>query len=373
MYNLIISKNLEEYNWNDELKKNQCSNFFQTKEYLESQSNSNEKFPIFIMVKNETGKILGQLGVIVKKSPTVYSSKILKNISKIFSVLGNRISWVGGPIIHSEQKSEREEILEIIIQGLEQVSRTNDVFMIDGYTNPLDKTIDNNYKNKFLENGFSKINFLTYVLDLTKTDEVIWNGLNKSARRDVQKAEKKEIIVKEFEENDLEEFFKLSKIWGKTKGIEKSENSLNMKMYWEYYKKGTEKIFLAYENNELISSHRIGIFNKIAYSHSLISSYKKSGSIGGPYLTWYAMRWAKENGMKVYDFSGGEAPQKEEFDLKYEKQWGSLLAYKKKWGGEEIPYYHFVKIQKKNAQKIMRILLKFDLLIKNYNRKQFQG
>ena len=365
-----ILKTINGQIWNQHLLLSKSSTFFQTYEYLFTQHHGN-KFPIFIYVLDDNEKIKAQLGVIVQKSPMVYSTKILKSISKIFSIFGNRISWTGGPIIHTQDNHERNEILKLILQGLDKISKENNVFMIDGYTNPLDIKIDEDYKRIFSDNGYSKIDFVTYIIDLSKNDTDIWDGLNKSAKRDVARAKKDQITVKELEQKDLVAFWKLAKIWGKTKGIETSDDTSLMKHYWEYYQKGVEKVFLAYENNEIISSHRIGVFNHITYSHSLVNSYKKRGSVGGPYLTWYGIQWAKQMGMKMYDFSGGQMPSNQNNDEQYEKQWSSLLAYKAKWGGKELPYFHFVKIQKKNNYNMMRILLKIDWFVRNYKKNRF--
>ena len=77
--------------------------------------------------------------------------------------------------------------------------------------------------------------------------------------------------------------------------------------------------------------------------------------------------------MKMYDFSGGQMPSNQNNDEQYEKQWSSLLAYKAKWGGKELPYFHFVKIQKKNNYNMMRILLKIDWFVRNYKKDRFSG
>jgi lipid II:glycine glycyltransferase (peptidoglycan interpeptide bridge formation enzyme) len=107
------------------------------------------------------------------------------------------------------------------------------------------------------------------------------------------------------------------------------------------------------------------------YSHSLINSYEKPGTLGGPYLTWFALQWAKQNGMRYYDFSGGEAPSDEGIE-QYQKRWGSLLTYKKKWGGQELPYYHLVKIRKRLSYKAMRALLKVDWAYRSYKKKKYE-
>ena len=77
--------------------------------------------------------------------------------------------------------------------------------------------------------------------------------------------------------------------------------------------------------------------------------------------------------MKIYDFSGGEAPPSNKEDMeRYTQQWESLFAYKRKWSGSEFPYYHFIKIINKERYKLYRALSKPDLLLRNYKKKHFK-
>ncbi len=57
----------------------------------------------------------------------------------------------------------------------------------------------------------------------------------------------------------------------------------------------------------------------------------------------------------------------------YSKQWDSLFAYKKKWGGEQYPYFHFIKITNNQKYKLFRLLSKPDSLIRNYKKNQYQS
>ena len=367
-FNFEILKDVNTEEWNKNLKKCNYSNFFQTAEYLYSQKDENKKFPVFIYVYDELGGVKGQLGIVIQKSQFIYSTKFLKPFAKIITIFGSRGSWVGGPIIHSDDDKRRKEVLNEIINAIEKIANINNLIIIDGYTPPQDTKINEEYKLQFKNKKYSIRNFITYVTDLLKSEEFIWNQMHKSAKRDVTKAQKNEIIVKELDKEQLDDFFNLSKIWAKTKGIEKSSNFSMKEKYWNYYKKGIEKIFLAYENNVLVSSHRIGCFNKIVYSHSLVNSYSKAGTVSGSYLTWYALQWAKKNGMIIYDYSGGIVSENTSKNNKNIKQLNNLMIYKKKWGGQKFPYYHFTLIRKKNSYKIMRSLLKLDWILRERKR-----
>jgi len=373
MYNLKILNEIESSKWDKDLVNCEYSNFFQSGEYLLSESGA-DKFPIFIYVTDEFGALKGQMGIIVHKSPLIYSANLLKIFAKIFSKLGNRITWVCGPIIHSNDKNSRIEILHAMIKSLDTISEKHNVILIDGYTPPQDVTIDEFYIDEFRKNNYNVTNFFTFVTDLSKSEEEIWSSLNKNAQRDVTRSQKRNISVRELGYEQLDQFFLISEKWAQTKGIVKSMPRLVKERYWDYYKKGVEKVFLAYEDDEMIASHRLGCFNRIAYSHSLINSYTKEGNLGGPVLTWHALQWAKKEEMRIYDFSGGEAApiDANEFE-KYDKQWNSLLSYKRKWGGEEFPYFHVVKVRKKFAYKVMRVLLKIDWRYRSFKKKKYEN
>ena len=90
------------------------------------------------------------------------------------------------------------------------------------------------------------------------------------------------------------------------------------------------------------------------------------------YLPGMQFNGQKKTGMRIYDFSGGESPTSDERDKKrYSEQWESLLTYKRKWGGNEFPYYHVVKVRKDKSYKLFRIISKPDQLFRNYKKKNF--
>ena len=92
------------------------------------------KFPQFILVINEKNEIVGQLGLTITKERRAYSTQFLKQVLKIASKLGNRGSWVSGPIIFSDKKKERLEILDLIIKSA-RVSISRDLLISQFWQN----------------------------------------------------------------------------------------------------------------------------------------------------------------------------------------------------------------------------------------------
>jgi len=362
---------VESKEWNQNLLKSSYSTFFQTKDYLSYKDP--KKFPKFIQVINEKNEIVGQLGVMIIKERGGYSTKFLKQVTKIASKLGGRGSWVSGPIIFSDQKKARLEILNLIIKALDKIAKENNLMIIDGYSPPQDFLVDKDYKEKFRKNGYKIEKFLTLTSYLNQSTGDLWKKVKKSARNDVTKAKRENIIVKEISDKIvLQNYKKLTQKWAKTKGIQIT-NIDNIDEDWKYLKSGIQKFFLAYQNNEILAGLRVGVFNKIAYTHQVLNSYSNAGNVAGPLLTWHAIEWAKKEGISIYDFSGGEASPRNEADqLRYNEQWKHLFTYKRKWGGEEFPYYHFIKIINKERYKLFRIFTKPDWLIRNYRKKHYK-
>ncbi|OLB92339.1 MAG: hypothetical protein AUH25_00725 [Thaumarchaeota archaeon 13_1_40CM_38_12] len=370
MYKIKIVKEVEPVKWDNELIKGDYSTFFQTAEYLFSESRD-ERFPIFIYIVDENERIRGQLGLIIRNPINLYSSVIFRKFGKILSKLGSKGIWVSGPIIHTIDERERTEILRKIIESLDSIAREYNLILIDGYSPPQDLLIDKNYLGEFRKNNYHVEEFVTLATNLDKNIEELWNNVTKKSRGDVKRAEKRNIRVKTLEEySEVIDYFKLGKEWAETKGIKMINLTERAQKYWNYYKTGIEKIFLAYDGDELISGLRLGCFNGIAYTHEVLNSYSRPTNLGGTLLTWWALKWAKDFGLRIYDFSGGLAPPKNSIDKKYHEQWDSLFSYKKKWGGSEFPYYHLIKIQKKRSHKILRALGRLDWSYRNYKKRR---
>lgn len=374
MYSYTISESVDANEWNTNLKKSDYANMFQTADYLLYESAVDGRTPQFVHVFDGSGAVIGQLGLIISRSASAYSSPLIQNFLGIFSSLGKKALWASGPIVHSEDKATRLRILEQIILALDEISTKNDLSLISGYTPHQDMLIDDSYKDTLKNHGYRMQNFLTYATSLKPTIDELWQQIEESSRRDVKKAQKRDLTVKEIENlTDVKNYFELGEKWAETKGISTTISQKQIEAYWEYYKKDVEKVFLAYEDGELVSSHRLGHFNKIVVSHRLTSSYSKAGSIGGPFLVWHAIQWAKNSGMRIYDFTGGEAPPSDDTKLeKYNKQWATLLAFKRKWGGTEYPYYQFVKVRNPRKYKIFRAATKIDWIYRNYKKNRYE-
>lgn len=333
--------------WNDSLVKNPAGNFFQNSDYL--RSDSENSFPVFISVFDESENLVGQLGISVIKTTVLYSSSLLRSVLHMFSKLTTRGIWLYGPLIQSENQKERMKILEQIIIAVDHVCKKFNLVFMEGYTSPYDNLINEEYVKLFAENDYVVSEHVTFISDLTRPIEQIWQNISKKARGDVNRAKRRNIIMKEMNTiEELKEFLLLHKSWAQTKGLEITNPFQDLDKLWHNHESGTEKFFLAYQNDKLISGLRISCYNGIAYTHFVVSAYSESTSLGGTLLTWSAIEWGKNVGLRLYDFSGGPKS--------YLDNDNTLLFYKKKWGGDEYIHYNVIKVRKKLGYVLYRFL-----------------
>lgn len=358
MYRFEISFEIDPVKWNNDLLKSEYSTFFQTTHYLKK---SGDTYPVFINVFDENEIVVGQLGLKIVNTAEFYASPILLKFLKLIKSITKRAIWIGGPIIHIHDLKQRDEILQCIMQSLEIVLKTNKVVFLYGYSPPRDLLINQNFLKYFKQNHYIINEYVTFFTDLTQNIEDIWKRLHHSATDDIRRAKKRSIVVKELKlQDELQNFVKLHKKWGETKGLSVNYSLDELKSLWDNINNDVEKIFFAFNNEKIISAIRIAIFNNIAHANFIINSYDSKTSLGGPMLTWSILEWAKVNNLKFYDFTGGTNPKNPEND----NSDSSLVNYKKKWGGEQIPYFRFFKTVNPNKFFIYGILMKIQVFIR---------
>ena len=368
MYKTKISTEINSNDWNSELKKSNYSTYLQTAEYLNINSNENT-FPIFISVLDEKNAVVGQLGLLIIKTSVQYGSALFQKISKIISGVSTRGIWQYGPTIHTENKMEKKEILRMILKANNEIIKKYNLVFIEGYSAPLDVSLCDEEIKEYEKYGYNTKKFVAFLTDLKKPIEEIWKNVQQYAKKNVNRAAKRGVTIKELKTfEDSKQAISLFQKWGKTKGLIISDPEQQLKKFWDRQNSGFEKTFLAFKEEQLVSSITISHFNNIVVPIQVLNSYSSiARNLGGPALTWYAIKWSKEFKFGIYDITGGPLlPENEQVNDK--KRPFSLIHYKKKWGGKQYIHYHFIKINKKSSYMIYKKLFKILKWYHNKNR-----
>tara|TARA_Y100000782_G_C10143556_1_gene248366 strand:- start:134 stop:1264 length:1131 start_codon:yes stop_codon:yes gene_type:complete len=368
MYKTKISTEINSNDWNSELKKSNYSTYLQTAEYLNINSNENT-FPIFISVLDEKNAVVGQLGLLIIKTSVQYGSALFQKLSKTISGVSTRGIWQYGPTIHTENKMEKKEILRMILKANNEIIKKYNLVFIEGYSAPLDVSLCDEEIKEYEKYGYNTKKFVAFLTDLKKPIEEIWKNVQQYAKKNVNRAAKRGVTIKELKTfEDSKQAISLFQKWGKTKGLIISDPEQQLKKFWDRQNSGFEKTFLAFKEEQLVSSITISHFNNIVVPIQVLNSYSSiARNLGGPALTWYAIKWSKEFKFGIYDITGGPLlPENEQVNDK--KRPFSLIHYKKKWGGKQYIHYHFIKINKKSSYMIYKKLFKILKWYHNKNR-----
>jgi peptidoglycan pentaglycine glycine transferase (the first glycine) len=170
---------------------------------------------------------------------------------------------------------------------------------------------------------------LNWLLDITKSEEEILAAMKPKHRYNINLAVKKGVIVKAGTKQDILEIWKLLlETAGKNKFRLHPQN-----YYWQMFEALSPdylKIFLAQYQGQTLAGLFLAIFGDTAvFLHGGSSVINKE--VMAPYaLHWEAIKFARENGLKLYDF-GGVAPIEDS-----QHTWAGVSRFKRGFGGFEL-------------------------------------
>jgi hypothetical protein len=150
--------------------------------------------------------------------------------------------------------------------------------------------------------GFTRSEFGTLIIDLTKDLDDIWSKFDKYYRKHINRAEREGVIIKL--NQNYEEFYDINRSFRQLKGLPKFFISIDyMKKY------GT--LFIIEFDGEILGGclcleDKNNIRGLIAASKRLEVDREKSKLIGraNRLIHWYIIKYAKEKGIKEYDMGG---------------------------------------------------------------------
>ncbi len=198
-------------------------------------------------------------------------------------------------------------------------------------------------ESNYLKNGYrkTKLHFApssTIKIDLSKSENEIFNSFSENARRNIRKAEKNRLKIKVVDlKNDQELkyfdiYFNLLKSLTKQKKFYapgREESFKKMMMF-----KNNSVLLFAYENDSPVAVVWLGYFDGvITYMQTGIAEvgYKQ---LANYLLVWEGMKWAKKKKIKIFDFESIYDSR----NPRENKRWIGFSEFKKRFHGEKIDY-----------------------------------
>jgi lipid II:glycine glycyltransferase (peptidoglycan interpeptide bridge formation enzyme) len=182
--------------------------------------------------------------------------------------------------------------------------------------------------------GFSKQEVTTLVIDLNQDLNKIWNNINKSSRRAINKAKEMGVNIRINQGYDI--FYNLNSEFRKLKGLPRSDIDIE-------FMKENGILFLSELDGEIIAgqfylSDGKNFRTLIGASRRLEENIKSQTSGNSKrLLIWEAIKYAKENGMITFDMGGYYTGKKHDFQKE------NINKFKKSFGGKLITNYKYQK------------------------------
>ena len=172
-----------------------------------------------------------------------------------------------------------------------------------------------NCKNSlaFIWNDFTVQNRFTYLLDLTQTEDSIWNNFRENIRRQIRKAEKT-LKVNIHEDYSLIESTLKGSYHGQKSPYPGYESSLFERIAIYLKKHSTGKLFKAVDEENNVHSNLTLVWDNTS-AYYLIggadAAFKNSGALS--LLMWQAIKEAKKEGKQFFNFEGSIIPSIEKY------------------------------------------------------------
>ena len=181
---------------------------------------------------------------------------------------------------------------------------------------------------KLPELEFKKKQWSTYLIDLEKTKEELFENLSKhNARKNIERSIERGVAIEEITKKNIEEYFSLLNSARLSSGIKgQIEEFYDL---WNNLGKLGFGGFLARKDGIPLGGLTFSSFNSYINEWGVARSQKDFNEklYSQDLIKWKIIEWGLENKMKWYDLSGfnpNPTSKKEEGIMQYKKKWGGL-------------------------------------------------
>jgi hypothetical protein len=189
----------------------------------------------------------------------------------------------------------------------------------------------------FIWKKFKVVPNYTYLIDLNYSFEDLWQRISKVRKNEIKKTKSDGLVARQTEDFTVVKNLVLKTFSRQNKDI--NEYYLD-RILFDFANRGNSYAFVTYMEDKPVAGTFIVYHNNVA--HALLGGYdhKQKHRGAGPLADWECIIYAKQMGLRYFDFEGSMIPLVE----KYMRGFGGILT----------PYYTINK-----AKLPLEILLKF--------------
>jgi serine/alanine adding enzyme len=317
MYRIINDpEEIDRKAWADFVNNHPNGNIFQSPNMFEVYENSPLQKPYIFACYDLNSELCG-----------ILLANILKVSSGFTGIFSSRSIIQGGPLI----KNELPEIFELIIQYYNRFIKNKVIY----------SQFRNQWVSKhtdvFLKNGYEYEDHLNIYIDLTKSQEVLWNELHTNRKKNLKKSTKALVEIKEIQQaNELKDGYEILKEVYKNANVPLAPEQFFKNAWNVLQKENLIKIFGAYHGRELLGIRLILCYKNVITDWYAGSFQKHYNKYPNDLLLWEIFLWGRNNKYELFDFGGAGKPS-----VPY-----GVRDYKIKFGGNLVNFGRFENIHK---------------------------
>ncbi len=242
-----------------------------------------------------------------------------------------------GPIIGNENSEQFSDIVKVISKELIRIAKENKCVFLRVSTSIVASP---DRIKAFKKLGFRNAPIhvhseLSWILNITKSENVLLNEMKKNTRYGIRKAERDGIkIVSSTNPEDIEVFWNLHQKTAIYHSFVPYSKDYIYKEFLEFSKTDSARWYFAHYNNEVVSAAMIIFTPWSAFYHHGASLHSHSSITPSELLQWQAIIDAKKRGCSTYNFWGVIV------DDNSHHPWAGLSRFKKGFGGYDEAYIH---------------------------------
>jgi len=173
--------------------------------------------------------------------------------------------------------------------------------------------------------GFTVLrHYVTFRIDLTQSEQVLWKKLEKPTRRHVKKALKVGIEVEDVDAKSLCQYYMLYLKTQKRHGSPPHSYDFFKNIYNVFKSKGLLQMLLATYHGKPIAGRMVFCFNRKLYCWNSVLDRKYASLNASNLLLWHVICWGTENGFKILNLGRTRIED------------SGVYNFKKGWGGQRI-------------------------------------
>lgn len=196
-------------------------------------------------------------------------------------------------------------------------------------------------RERLTRGGYSRKEWGTFIIDLARPLDTIWDGVKKSARKLVRRTERECDFFEVESEEQLLEYYRLVRSARKRLGFPSHSWAELLRMWRALHPEHYAVFCVRHKDGTLLAGmaviHTSELMQEVSAGQSPVA---RQGNIyANDLLKWGIIRWGQGKGIKRYDLAGVHPEP-----VPGSKEEG-IRAFKEKWGGEFHLVDQYTKIR----------------------------